>query len=105
MKASLALAPCSSGFRAAYARIVVGPDQLARVLVDSDEARQGGNVDVVFVHPVTGDGKRQITCYQWRRGRQVVRKDSQLLDHVERPRHPCRLAGRRGGTDQLRSDC
>ena len=65
------------------------PDELARVLVEGDEARgpRRWDVHVALVHAVRGGRVEEITYDQRRAGRQVVGEHVQLPHHVELPDH------------------
>src|SRR5690606_22376156 len=69
------------------ARRLVGPDQLASVLIQADEAGGigGGQVDVAFVHAVGGADKEQIANRRDRATAHVVLGDAQLFHHVVDP--------------------
>ena len=68
---------------------VVGPIDLARVLVHRDEARRfrGGNHDVRLIHAVAGVDEQDVAPARHRATAHVVLRRAQLLHHVVRPDH------------------
>ena len=66
---------------------LVGPQQLARVLVEADKAGgiRGGNVNVTFVHSVPGDDKTTIPHAGDRARAHIVLRNPEITHHVITP--------------------
>src|SRR5712692_2134207 len=71
------------------AGIILLPSQLARLLVERDKTWgiRRRNVDVAFVDTVARDDVEKIADDQRRTGRQVVREDIELTNHVIVPKN------------------